>query len=66
MKSLSTHEDRIAASYLMLAIAALVFAFCFGVFVFWLVLSEPKTKLYEADNKVCVQGPLYGQCWDRK
>lgn len=65
MKVLNTHEDRIEASYLMGAIAALIFAIFFAVLVLWLVLSEPKTKLYESDNVVCQQGPLTAQCWHR-
>jgi len=65
MRALSTHEDRIEAAYLMVGIASLILAICIGVFVFWLVLSEPKTKLYEADNVVCMQGPLMAQCWKR-
>lgn len=38
----------------------------FIILVAWLMLSEPKTKLYEADNVVCVQSPLgSADCWKR-
>jgi len=49
----------------LLGVASVVFAMFFAVLVLWLVLSEPKTKLYEADNVVCQQSPLTAQCWHR-
>ena len=35
---------------MLLTAAALIFAVSFMFLVMWLTLSEPKTKLYEADN----------------
>jgi lysophospholipid acyltransferase (LPLAT)-like uncharacterized protein len=43
---------------MLLAVAALIF-------VLWLVLSTPKTKLFEADNVVCASQPFTMQCWHR-
>ena len=38
----------------------------FVVLVCWLVLSEQDSKLYEADNVVCVSQPLSVQCFKRQ
>jgi hypothetical protein len=46
--------------------AAVVFAIFFAVMVCWLALSKQNSKLYEADNVVCVSQPLSVQCFERK
>ena len=51
---------------MLLTAAALIFAVSFMFLVMWLTLSEPKTKLYEADNIVCASQPLATNCWERK
>ena len=51
---------------MLLTAAALIFAVSFMFLVMWLALSEPKTKLYEADNMVCASQPLATNCWERK
>ena len=51
---------------MLLTAAALIFAVSFMFLVMWLAMSEPKTKLYEADNMVCASQPLATNCWERK
>jgi hypothetical protein len=51
---------------MLLTAAALIFAVSFMFLVMWLTLSEPKTKLYEADNMVCASQPFATNCWERK
>lgn len=46
--------------------AAVVFAIFFAVLVCWIALSKQDSKLYEADNVVCVSQPLSVQCFERK
>ena len=61
-------RDRHAAldyGHLAMHVAALIFAIFFAVLVCWLVLSKPNSKLYEADNVVCVSQPLALQCFRR-
>ena len=36
------------------------------ILVVWLVLAKQDSKLYEADNVVCVSQPLAVQCFERK
>lgn len=38
----------------------------FAVLVCWMVLSKQDSKLYEADNVVCVSQPLAVTCFERK
>ena len=57
------HHD---LSHAVLAASAAIFAVFFAVLVLWLVLSEQDSKLYEADNVVCVSQPLSVQCFERK
>ena len=51
---------------MLLTAAALIFAVSFMFLVMWLTMSEPKTKLYEADNMVCASQPFTMNCWERK
>lgn len=51
---------------LFLALAATVFAIFFAVAVCWVVLSRQNSKLYEADNVVCVSQPFAISCFERK
>ncbi len=62
------HDRHVAIDYahLFAAFAMTLFAIFFAVLVCWLVLSVPKTKLFDADNTVCASQPLVGmQCWHR-
>jgi lysophospholipid acyltransferase (LPLAT)-like uncharacterized protein len=45
--------------------AAMLLAVSALIFVLWLVLSTPKTKLFEADGVVCASQPFTMQCWHR-
>ena len=56
--------DHIAA--VVSAVALLIIAFCCVALVCWLALSKQDSKLYEADNMVCVSQPLAVQCFERK
>jgi hypothetical protein len=38
----------------------------FAVMVMWMVLSQQDSKLYEADNVVCVSQPFAVNCFERK
>lgn len=51
---------------MMVGIAAIVIAICCVVLVCWLVFSKQDSKLYEADNMVCVSQPGSLQCFERK
>lgn len=50
----------------LIAASAIIIAVSFAVLVLWLVLSKQDSKLYEADNVVCVSQPLSVQCFERK
>lgn len=50
----------------LLVASAMIAAVFFAVLVLWLVLSKQDSKLYEADNVVCVSQPLSVQCFERK
>ena len=43
-----------------------LFGLFFAVLVMWMVLSKQDSKLYEADNVVCVSQPFSVQCFERK
>jgi lysophospholipid acyltransferase (LPLAT)-like uncharacterized protein len=58
-------DDRHWTLHLLTACAALIFALSFMALVCWLVLSTPKTKLFEADNVVCASQPTAITCWHR-
>jgi uncharacterized protein YoxC len=62
------HDRHVAVDYarLLLGVSALIAAICFAILVGWLVLSKQDSKLYEADNTVCVSQPLQVQCFERK
>lgn len=36
------------------------------ILVCWMVLSKQDSKLYEADNRVCVSQPFALTCFERK
>ena len=61
-----TERDAHRGSRLLTAIAAMIFALSVLVLVLWLVLSDQKTKLYEADNVVCASQPFAMACFERK
>lgn len=65
---MDTHERHVGIDFARMAvgIAALIFAISFAVMVWWMVGSEQKTKLYEADNYVCSSQPFAMQCFERK
>jgi hypothetical protein len=50
---------------LIAAFSAALFVLVFAVCVLWLVMSRQDSKLYEADNVVCVSQPLAVQCFRR-
>jgi hypothetical protein len=52
--------------HLAMHVGFLIIALFVAVFVCWLVLSKPTSKLYEADNVVCASQPFAMQCWERK
>lgn len=58
--------DRHALAHMVLALAALLFAIFFAVLVVWVVISKQDSKLYEADNVVCVSQPFAVACFERK
>lgn len=58
---LRPHWSRIL---MYVAIAAACLMFCIAML--WLMLSEQKTKLYEADNVVCASQPFSMTCFERK
>jgi hypothetical protein len=65
--ALHPHHCRTCSIERALAVSALViFAIFFAVFVIWLSFSKQNSKLYEADNVVCVSQPLSVQCFERK
>jgi hypothetical protein len=51
---------------LMAGIGLLLLGIFFAVLVCWMVLSKQDSKLYEADNVVCVSQPFSVQCFERK
>ena len=51
---------------LMQGIGLLLLGIFFAVLVCWMVLSKQDSKLYEADNVVCVSQPLAVTCFERK
>lgn len=65
---MDAHERHEAVDYarMVMAAAAVIIAICCVVLVCWLVLSKQDSKLYEADNVVCVSQPLSVQCFERK
>jgi hypothetical protein len=65
---MDAHDRHVAVDYgrLMAGIGLLLFGIFFAVMVCWLVLSKQDSKLYEADNVVCVSQPLSVQCFERK
>lgn len=62
------HSRHVGIDYarMMLGFAVTVIAIFVAVFVCWLVLSKQDSKLYEADNVVCVSQPFSIQCFERK
>lgn len=50
----------------LLIASAMIVAIFFAVLVCWLALSHQNSKLYEADNVVCVSQPFAVQCFERK
>jgi uncharacterized protein YoxC len=58
------HHHRVERA--LLVASAIIIAVSFAVLVLWLVLSKQDSKLYEADNVVCVSQPLSVQCFERK
>lgn len=65
---MEAHERHVALDYakLFLAFAATAFVIFFAVAVVWLVASRQNSKLYEADNVVCVSQPFAISCFERK
>lgn len=65
---MDSRDRHVALDYGHLAthIAWLIIAVFVAVLVCWLVLSRQESKLYEADNVVCVSQPFAVQCFERK
>lgn len=65
---MDAHERHVGVEFARMAmgIGMLIFGIFVAVFVCWLILSEPKTKLYESDNMVCANAPLVQDCFERK
>ena len=64
---MEAHDRHVAVDYAKVAIAfaAVLFAVMFTVLVLWLVMAQQNSKLYEADNMVCVSQPFAVQCFKR-
>lgn len=60
------HHTHTRVAEALLVASAMIFVVFFAVLVLWLVLSKQDSKLYEADNVVCVSQPLSVQCFERK
>jgi len=60
-RHVTEHWSRILAG-----IGMFLASLAFIVLVCWLVLSKQDSKLYEADNRVCVSQPFSVQCFERK
>jgi hypothetical protein len=62
------HDRHVAIDYakLVMAFSMLLIAIMVTVFVIWLALAKQDSKLYEADNIVCVSQPFAVQCFERK
>lgn len=60
------HHGIYGIAYLARCFGVLLIGLAAVAFVLWMGLSEPKTKLYEADNMVCASQPFSSQCWERK
>lgn len=65
---MDAHDRHVGIDFARMAagIGILVFGISVAVLVCWLTLSEPKTKLYEAENVVCANAPLVQDCFERK
>ena len=65
---MDAHDRHQAVDYsrMLMAVAAIVAAICLVVLTAWLVLSKQDSKLYEADNTVCVSQPFSIQCFERR
>lgn len=65
---MDTHDRHAAVDYGHIAqhVAAAIFVIFFAVFVLWMVLAKQDSKLYEADNVVCVSQPFALSCFERK
>ena len=50
----------------MAGIGLLLLGLFFALMVLWMVFSEQDSKLYEADNVVCVSQPFSVTCFERK
>lgn len=61
-----TRREGVDFAWMAAGIGILIFAIFFAVLVCWLILSEPKTKLYEAENVTCANAPLVQDCFERK
>lgn len=60
------HHARMALAAMIAACSMAVLALVCAVFMLWMVMSEQKTKLYEADNVVCASQPFAMTCFERK
>jgi lipopolysaccharide/colanic/teichoic acid biosynthesis glycosyltransferase len=53
-------------SYIAKNIAIMLACIVFCIAALWMVMSKQDSKLYEADNVVCVSQPFAVQCFERK
>ena len=60
------HERRRDAAALIGAVALLILALAVLALVLWVIVSKQDSKLYQADNVVCVSQPFAVQCFERK
>jgi hypothetical protein len=65
---MDSHERREAVDYarIAMAFAAVLAAVALTMLVCWITLSKQDSKLYEADNVVCVSQPFAVNCFERK
>lgn len=59
-------ERRHDLAHLMMGVGLLLLGIAALVLVLWLSASKQDSKLYEADNVVCVSQPLAINCFERK
>jgi hypothetical protein len=59
-------DRKYALAHMLMGVGLLLVGIAALVFVLWMSLSEQDSKLYEADNVVCVSQPLAVSCFERK
>lgn len=57
---------RTGLAAMILAISAAILALAILLYVLWMIFSKQDSKLYEADNTVCVSQPYAIHCFERR